>query len=110
MMAAALRYQVVVIKRPGYHRVLLPDLRCQALGATSDEAIAYVREQALAVLREYEGHPVPPPAARLVIGCLELPIPAQPRASRHLRLVPNVDGRSAAQAAISAHAVSRQGW
>jgi len=77
-MVATLRYPVVVVERDGYDLAWLPDLRCKTLGSSPAGAVASVEIQALAVLREYEGHPIPLPAAsRLVIGCVELPAPPQ---------------------------------
>ena len=72
----SLRYQVAVVHQGRHYFAYLFDLQCQASGATADEAVAHVYEQARDVLQGYEGGSLDPPlASDLTIATVELPTP-----------------------------------
>jgi hypothetical protein len=63
-----------------YYLASIPDLNCQAIGASSSEAVEAVRRQALLKLKELEGSTrTPPKPSQLSLTAVELPVP-QPRA------------------------------
>lgn len=84
----ALKYQVLVIEQNNGHLASVPDLRCQAIGASAADAIATVQKKALRVLQDYEGATVSPPQpSRLTLAMIELPAPSLGRGPCHLRVV-----------------------
>lgn len=84
----ALKYQVLVTEHDSGHIASVPDLHCEAVGASVADAIATVQKKALRVLQEFEGATVGPPRpSRLTLALIELPAPSTRRPPRHLRLV-----------------------
>jgi hypothetical protein len=91
----ALRYQVLVIERGTFNVASVPDLRCEAMGASVGDAIETVREDALRALQDFEGATVGPPRpSRLTLALIELAAPYR-RRQCHLRLLPSLaDGQT----------------
>ncbi len=70
------QYQVLVVNQGGFSFASVPDLECEAVGASPDQAIVAVREQALRRLRGYDGSAVDPPGpSRLTLARIALPAP-----------------------------------
>jgi hypothetical protein len=95
-----LRYQVLISEGHGYVHASIPDLCCEAVGATPAAALAVLQRRAARALSSYEDHPdVPPPTpVRLSLTQIELPAPARP-AYRLQVLRSGSDRRPSAQAA-----------
>jgi hypothetical protein len=87
-----LRYQVLVTEGPSFIMASIPDLRCEAFGASPADAITEVREMARGKLERYEGSTIDPPAPqRLTLTRVELPAPktqCDRHRERRLRPVP----------------------
>jgi predicted RNase H-like HicB family nuclease len=83
----SLHYQVLVTQRGDYYLASVPDLKCEALGASPTDAVKAVRERALSVLEEFQEATFAPPQPRqLILAEIDLPAPRTHRA-RHLRLL-----------------------
>jgi hypothetical protein len=75
---ATLKYQVLVIEKGNHILASVPDLRCEAVGASPTDAIATVHRMAVRTLQGYEGRTVvPPEPARLTLDRIELPAPSR---------------------------------
>jgi hypothetical protein len=71
-----LAYQVLISQGSGYVLASVPDLRCEAVGATPALALAAVRKLAARRLYEYDGKPDVPPAPSMhSLARIELPLP-----------------------------------
>ena len=82
-----LAYQVLISQGSGYVLASVPDLRCEAVGATPASALAAVQKLAARTLREYEGKPdAPPLPVTLTLARIELPLPTPSSRARHLQL------------------------
>ena len=76
-----LRYEVNNVGLASY-LASIPDLDCQAVGSSPDEAIEASRTQALRKLQEYDGSPrTPPQPSHLSLAEVDLPAPQS-----HLRV------------------------
>jgi hypothetical protein len=74
-----LQYQVLVVNQGGFSFASVPDLECEAVGASPSQAIMAVREQALRRLDGYRGSAVAPPGpSRLTLAQIALPAPRSP--------------------------------
>jgi len=91
-----LNYQVLVSNRVthygSYYLAQIPDLDCQAFGASPSEAVEASRAQALRKLQEeFEGTTrTPPQPSHLSLAVVDLPAP-RPRRAGHLRSAPGID-------------------
>jgi hypothetical protein len=90
-------YPVCVVEQQGgrgYCFALLPDLECQDVGGSVDQAIAAVRGQALRRFAGWSGRREPPTPSRLSLASVELllPAPASPAGSAGDLLVPDAAG------------------
>jgi hypothetical protein len=83
----ALKYQVLVMEQDDFNFASVPDLRCEAIGRSMEEAIATVQQDAQRILRDLEGTTVDPPRpSRLSLASIEIPRPPRQRPSQ-LRLL-----------------------
>ena len=81
-----LAYQVLISQGSGYVLASVPDLRCEAVGATPASALAAVHRLAARKLRDYEGKLDGPPApTTLSLARVELPLPTPGSRARHLQ-------------------------
>jgi hypothetical protein len=70
----ALRYQALVVEDNDHYRARIPDLGCEGSGASPDEALAAVREEAIIALRERAECDVSPPSpTTLMVVDVDLP-------------------------------------
>ncbi len=91
-----IQYQVLVIEQGVHSFASIPDLDCEAVGHSPDQAIAAVREDALRRLQRYDDSAfAPPKPSSLTIARIELPAPVTRqcrRRARGLSAVPDLAG------------------
>lgn len=90
---ASLTYQVIVRPHGRRYIATVPDLACQALGASAADAVVAVRDKALTKLDEYVDGPFDlPRPSQVELVRIELPVPPalhRARRASHLRVVPD---------------------
>lgn len=77
---ASLQYQVLVVRQGRNYFAHLYDFKCEAIGASADEAIARIGSQAAEILSKYRDEALDPPTpSDLTITSVRLPRPATQR-------------------------------
>jgi hypothetical protein len=67
------RYQVLVIIEDDFCFASVPDLKCEAVGTSVDDAIGAVYDKALRKLHEHEDGNGSRPPSRLILDEIDLP-------------------------------------
>jgi hypothetical protein len=87
---ASLQYQVVVVRQGRNYFAHLFDLKCEAIGASADEAIARINAQAAEVLSEYGDETLTlPTPSDLTITSVRLPRPVTQQSGDDTPFVPD---------------------